>query len=236
MIGNNQFYGDINSRYLISDQVNISKMKSKDKLPENSGKVPLTCKIWNRLLLMMNNFFRGDRGNFARINLNDNKMTPYEAHKSEIFQNQNSIPIKGYSTNLFENIQTSDMALSASATAGVLPSPLGEALKTINIIYTNDLHGAIRPVEKKSGDKVGGISHVVTVIKDLKNKADGNALVVDGGDWAQGSLESAVTKGETMVKAMNKAGYDAAVVGNHEFDWTQKDLKDMVKKADFAVL
>ena len=46
-----------------------------------------------------------------------------------------------------------------------------------------------------------------------------NALLVDAGDHIQGTVYGSMDKGETIIKLMNAAGYDAATLGNHEFDY-----------------
>jgi 5'-nucleotidase / UDP-sugar diphosphatase len=128
--------------------------------------------------------------------------------------------------------------LASSASEALLPPPAGHALKTLRIIYTNDIHGAISPVkdEKNEGKTVAGLSSMGAVIRKLEKEDENNVLLLDGGDWGQGSYESKLTKGQTLIEVLNKLNYDAAEVGNHEFDWGREALAKMIEHADFPVL
>ena len=141
--------------------------------------------------------------------------------------------IPGASTSAISAKKDGSDNIETNPSAGKSPSPQAEA--TVNIIYTNDLHGSFLP--KENGDSsTGGMAYTASVIRDLKNKSEGNSLLLDGGDWSQGSYESGLTKGKTMIKVMNNLGYDAAETGNHEYDWSKEDLKGMAREANFPVL
>jgi len=132
----------------------------------------------------------------------------------------------------------SEFGLAVFASTAILPTPMKEALKTVSVIYTNDIHGAITPSkdDKNPGGLTGGVAYVGSAVKELKDKAQGNYVLLDGGDWGQGSYESKLTKGKTMIDVMNNLGYDAGEIGNHEFDWGRAALKDMIDEAKFPVL
>ncbi len=132
----------------------------------------------------------------------------------------------------------SEFGLAVFASTAILPTPMNEALKTVSVIYTNDIHGAITPSKDDTnpGGLKGGVAYVGSAIKELKDKAKGNYVLMDGGDWGQGSYESKLTKGKTMIDVMNNLGYDAGEIGNHEFDWGRAALKDMIDEAAFPVL
>jgi len=132
----------------------------------------------------------------------------------------------------------SEFGLAVFASTAILPTPMNEALKTVSVIYTNDIHGAITPSKDDTnpGGLKGGVAYVGSAIKELKDKAKGNYVLLDGGDWGQGSYESKLTKGKTMIDVMNNLGYDAGEMGNHEFDWGRAALKDMIDEAKFPVL
>ena len=110
--------------------------------------------------------------------------------------------------------------------------------KSLNIIYTNDIHGAIVPekFDKELNAYTGGMAYMGTVIKKLKKETEGKNLLLDAGDWALGSCESELTGGKTIIDVMNNLGYDGAEIGNHEFDWGQEPLKEMIDRADFPVM
>ncbi len=91
------------------------------------------------------------------------------------------------------------------------------ALVTLSIVGTNDLHGGIL-----SRDGRGGLALLGGYLKNLRDRRarDGGAvLVIDAGDMFQGTLESNLTEGASVVAAYNALGYSAAAVGNHEFDF-----------------
>lgn len=92
----------------------------------------------------------------------------------------------------------------------------------IDIIYTNDLHGRIDVIPK--------IEYYVKTIKSDK------ILLLDGGDFIQGTPESDFFNGESIVELFNTVGYTAATVGNHEFDFGEDNLANLAKKAKFYLL
>jgi 5'-nucleotidase len=112
-------------------------------------------------------------------------------------------------------------AALAAALAGDAPPAVGEPAApgavTLSIVGTNDLHGGIVP-----RDGVGGVALLSGYVRNLRaaRERDGGAvLLVDGGDMFQGTLESNLTEGASVVAAYNVLGYTAAAVGNHEFDF-----------------
>lgn len=123
-----------------------------------------------------------------------------------------------------------------SVNTSLFTSPAAAALKTIHILYTNDIHGAITPIGGEAGSEAGGVSRMATIIRTLQQQSGGKFLLLDGGDWGQGSYESGLTRGKTLIEVMNSLGYDAAEMGNHEFDWGRAALKDMIENAHFPIL
>lgn len=95
------------------------------------------------------------------------------------------------------------------------------------ILHTNDIHG--RFVEEK-GRVIG-----MPKLKGLKNKEKPD-LVLDSGDAFQGLPVSNHSKGEEMAKAMNKVGYDAMTIGNHEFDFGYNQLLKLQKQLHFPMI
>lgn len=95
------------------------------------------------------------------------------------------------------------------------------------IVYTNDLHGNILP---RKGE--GGMAALAAFLKKLPD----DTLLLDAGDFFQGTPESDLSGGKNTVLAMNRLGYDAAAVGNHEFDFGQKNLSALSKTAGFPFL
>ena len=99
--------------------------------------------------------------------------------------------------------------------------------KTVVLYHTSDVHGFFYPQKG-----VGGYAALSALLKQEKNPY----LLLDSGDFASGTAETKETKGLAAVELMNALGYDAATVGNHEFDFGDTAVAPLLKKATFAVL
>jgi 2',3'-cyclic-nucleotide 2'-phosphodiesterase (5'-nucleotidase family) len=86
----------------------------------------------------------------------------------------------------------------------------------ISVIGTNDVHGELMPRADHGGIAV--FSGYVANIREARSN-DGDLLLVDAGDMWQGTLESNLNEGLSVVEAYNAMGYSAAAIGNHEFDF-----------------
>ena len=92
---------------------------------------------------------------------------------------------------------------------------------TLSIVGTNDLHGAIFPLNDR-----GGVALLGGYMRNLRavREAEGGALLlIDAGDTFQGGIESNLSEGAVVVDAYNAMGYAAAAIGNHEFDFGAVD-------------
>ncbi len=94
------------------------------------------------------------------------------------------------------------------------------------IMHTNDLHGQLL-----AKDGVGGIAEIAAVIRSARPD-----LILDAGDMFTGTFLSDEFKGAPTIQAMNKIGYAAGTVGNHEFDYGQDALRLRLREAKFPVL
>ena len=105
---------------------------------------------------------------------------------------------------------------------------------TIRVYHTNDVHGWImpRPDKFQTGRLIGGGA----VLAALIAKESGPRLVLDAGDWWQGTPEGNLTKGAAVADVFNAIGYDAIVVGNHEYDTGAEDLRALIAKMKMPVL
>ncbi len=114
----------------------------------------------------------------------------------------------------------------------LVPGSLASASVSVNgdytgktvILHSNDVHGA---VEKYAYMKD---------LKDQYTKAGAEVIVVDAGDFSQGSTYVSNYKGLSAVKMMNAVGYTYSTVGNHEFDYGYANLVSVAKKAKFDFL
>jgi len=105
-------------------------------------------------------------------------------------------------------------------------------IKKIVIFYTNDEHGWMEP--NKNNDGAPGL--MGSWKKQDRFQIDGPFLVLSGGDMWTGPAISTLTSGKSMVEVMNTLGYNAAALGNHEFDFSVDTLKKRLTEMDFPIL
>ncbi len=99
--------------------------------------------------------------------------------------------------------------------------------KTVVLYHTSDTHGFFYP---KNGQ--GGFAGLASVVNHEKHPH----LLLDSGDFANGTVETKISKGAKAVELMNAVGYQAATVGNHEFDFKDAGIDALLPQAKFAVL
>ena len=107
--------------------------------------------------------------------------------------------------------------------------------KSLTILYTNDMHSRIEPFDSGKFKGFGGMSQRASIINEIKKNTD-NLLILDAGDIFQGTPYYNIYKGEAEIAMMNKIGYDAATIGNHEFDYGLKELSNQIKKSNFPFI
>ena len=95
--------------------------------------------------------------------------------------------------------------------------------KTV-ILHTNDTHGALMGFAQ--------VAHVKALYESMGAKV----ILVDAGDYSQGTTYVSTNKGEAAVTMMNAAGYDIATLGNHEFDFGYDQLVANMTKAEFQLI
>ena len=125
-----------------------------------------------------------------------------------------------------------------------LASP-AQAAYELTILHTNDFHARFEPISKYDsgcgaednleGKCFGGTARLITAIKEARERAN-NSLLLDGGDQFQGTLYYTYYKGKVAAEMMNKLGYDAMTVGNHEFDDGPEVLRGFMDAVRFPVL
>jgi len=99
------------------------------------------------------------------------------------------------------------------------------------VLFTHDLHSHFLPVQEEDGSESGGYARLKTVL-DREREAHPNALVLDGGDFSIGSLiQTLYTTQAAELRTMGAMGYDAAAIGNHEFDHTGMGFARMLQAA-----
>jgi len=107
----------------------------------------------------------------------------------------------------------------------------GNGFVTITILTVNDFHGALLQENKNPG-----AIRMAHYLKDEFVLNPEGTLIVSAGDMFQGTIDSDLLQGETVVAVMNNVGFDAMAVGNHEFDWGVETLRERVRQSRFPYL
>jgi 5'-nucleotidase / UDP-sugar diphosphatase len=111
----------------------------------------------------------------------------------------------------------------------------------LTVFHTNDVHGWIlpRPAKLASGTEPAEASNEIGGMAALAARVrahNGPRLLLDAGDWFQGTPEGTTSKGAVMMDLFDALGYDAVEVGNHDFDFGRENLQALVKRAKTPVL
>src|SRR5678815_334445 len=103
------------------------------------------------------------------------------------------------------------LLVAPSSQAADTGAPEGVPHVTISIVGTNDLHGHIEALPRLGG--------YLANLRRERARTGGGVVLVDAGDMFQGTLESNLNEGAAVVRAYNALKYDAAAIGNHDFDF-----------------
>lgn len=113
------------------------------------------------------------------------------------------------------------------------------AQKHLEVLHTNDTHSCIMPLNPNLADTAvagrGGFLRRVAMIKEERVK-NPDLLLIDSGDFSQGSPFYTMFKGDVEVGLMNLMGYDVVTIGNHEFDFGLENMARIFKMAKFPVV
>jgi len=127
-------------------------------------------------------------------------------------------------------------SLGAVAAASRLPLRAEDApgITRLTLLHTNDTHSRIEPFGAGNGalSGKGGMARRATLVKQLRSQL-GNMLLLDAGDVFQGTPYFNRYKGSLDYKLMSMIGYDAATLGNHDFDNGVDGLVTAMAEATF---
>ncbi len=123
--------------------------------------------------------------------------------------------------------------------AGIWPNSSygANANSRLTILHTNDMHSFIEPFPddgRKYGG-MGGMARRAALIEKIRDE-EKHVLLLDAGDIFQGTPYFNVFNGELEFKLMSKMKYDAATLGNHDFDNGLEGLKSQLEHAKFPFL
>ena len=125
-------------------------------------------------------------------------------------------------------------ALVALGSFGLQSFTSSSKLRKITILHTNDVHSHIDtfgPEDGRNANK-GGVARRATLIEAIRNE-NPNTLLLDAGDIFQGTPYFNYYGGELEFKLMSKLKYDAATIGNHDFDNGIDGLYAQLPHAEF---
>lgn len=113
----------------------------------------------------------------------------------------------------------------------------GMYAQQLTILHTNDTHSHIDPVRSGAEAGLGGVIERAAYVDSVRN-ADGrrNVLLVDAGDFSQGTSYFTMMHGDVEVDVMNAMKYDIACLGNHEFDNGLEELARRLADLDCPVV
>ncbi len=107
------------------------------------------------------------------------------------------------------------------------------------IVHTNDTHSCVMPINPLSSDTAqadkGGFLRRASFVRHMREEHP-HLLLFDSGDFSQGSAYYNLYKGEVEVSLMNEMKYDAATIGNHEFDFGMDNMKRIYSMAQFPIV
>jgi 5'-nucleotidase/UDP-sugar diphosphatase len=120
----------------------------------------------------------------------------------------------------------------------------------LTILHTNDTHGHLLPFSYPEGvspdspaaqmthrTNIGGVARRATLIQRLREQLQPYpALVIDAGDYMDGTPFSLEFRGEADVACMNACGYDFGTLGNHEFSNPLEEVLRLVRLSRFQTV
>jgi 5'-nucleotidase len=134
-------------------------------------------------------------------------------------------------------IQQTGLASAALLSSAFIDAYGAGDVQKLTILHTNDVHSRLDPFPD-DGSKNAGLGGVVAraeLIKQIRAESS-NVLLLDAGDIFQGTPYFNIYKGEADIKAMTMMGYDAATMGNHDFDAGIKNFADQLQHASFPIV
>ncbi|MFN0190334.1 MAG: bifunctional metallophosphatase/5'-nucleotidase [Bacteroidia bacterium] len=132
-------------------------------------------------------------------------------------------------------------SIKIAAAVGISGIPLdvfaSRDLQLLTVLHTNDTHSRIDPFPandpKFAG--MGGIGERLKVIEKIRSEQQ-HVLLLDSGDFFQGTPYFNIFGGEIELKSMSALRYDASTLGNHDFDNGDEGLSKQLIHANFPIL
>ena len=131
-------------------------------------------------------------------------------------------------------IKKTSASLALASVGGLTFKSCETKPKHITILHTNDTHSQIEPFDPnhhKFANK-GGVARRASLIQKVRNE-NPNTLLLDAGDIFQGTPYFNYFGGEIEFKLMSLLKYDAATMGNHDFDNSIEGFHRQLPNASF---
>ena len=136
-----------------------------------------------------------------------------------------------YLRSVFALVLSAVLLLGSGAAWAAAPEEPGE----LTILFTHETHDHFLPAANEEGGEYGGYIRLATLLKEQRQEEaeQGRAVVtLDGGDFSMGSLfQTIYTTDAPELRALGAMEYDVTTLGNHEFDYRQQGLADMLNAA-----
>jgi 5'-nucleotidase/UDP-sugar diphosphatase len=109
--------------------------------------------------------------------------------------------------------------------------PLGAETRTLTILHTNDLHSRLSPLDNHHG----GFAYLAAAIRHEREGCT-DCILLNAGDLAQGSPVSTIYKGVPVFAIANMFGFEAATLGNHDFDYGWQQARAFVDMSKYPIV
>ena len=128
-------------------------------------------------------------------------------------------------------------ATAAALSIDSLDAFASGSVKKLTILHTNDVHSRIEPfpMDGSRNQGLGGVARRSALIKKIRSE-EANVLLLDAGDIFQGTPYFNLYGGELEIKLMSDMRYDAATMGNHDFDNGVEGFYKQLTHANFPIL
>ncbi|MGZ3689201.1 MAG: bifunctional metallophosphatase/5'-nucleotidase [Bdellovibrionota bacterium] len=110
----------------------------------------------------------------------------------------------------------------------LLAIPRTASARLLQIIHTNDLHSHLEHAQDPDHGSYAALKFQIERLKTQAKNQGIDTLVLDAGDFSEGTHFFLADKGEASWRMVNEMGYDAVAVGNHEYLMGQDDLDRIV--------
>ncbi len=108
---------------------------------------------------------------------------------------------------------------------------LSAEIRTLTILHTNDLHSRLTPLDNHHG----GFAYLAAQIRHEREGCT-DCILLNAGDLAQGSPVSTMFRGAPIFEIANMLGFDAATLGNHDFDYGWQQTKNFVEMSKYPIV